>query len=103
MPLVDRLPEEAPPVVVAVVGPPGVCDLVCDELGEALILSIGRENDIDQILDPPVHKADPQFSPRTVDRRHVEKAASFFPRESIRVPCEHDRCGKDCGHCASHD
>lgn len=24
VPLVDRLPEEAPPVVVAVVGPPGV-------------------------------------------------------------------------------
>lgn len=24
MPLVDRLPEEAPPVIVAVVGPPGV-------------------------------------------------------------------------------
>lgn len=25
VPLVDRLPEEAPPLVVAVVGPPGVC------------------------------------------------------------------------------
>lgn len=28
MPLVDRLPEEAPPIIVAVVGPPGVCLLI---------------------------------------------------------------------------
>lgn len=32
MPLVDRLPEEAPPLVVAIVGPPGVRILVSDAI-----------------------------------------------------------------------
>lgn len=49
VPLVDRLPEEPPPLIVAVVGPPGVSSLCLATEMQLLIIMSGWEDHPHQV------------------------------------------------------
>ncbi|KAJ5905697.1 Ribosome biogenesis protein bms1 [Penicillium subrubescens] len=72
VPQVDRMPEEAPPTVVAIVGPSGVSSNVQPDVQSRIAIltstlffkSTGRQDNTSQIFDPSVYQADLELTAR---------------------------------------
>lgn len=101
VPQVDRMPEEAPPTVVAIVGPSGV-SFNFQSVAESRNLTsnlfstcTGRQDNPSQVLDPSLHQADSELAARSTYRGHHQAQAPHVFGMSLGFPCRYDRCGQD--------
>lgn len=63
----------------------------------------GRQDNTSQILDPSVHKADPELAARPTYRGHHQAQAPHLLGMSLRFPCRYDRCRQDRRYRSTYD